>query len=134
MTRDPRPTAPPVPGKGGTRGLDTTDMSPGVRHPATLDDYLRTHEAGPASHAIRFPRGPACRRHGTTPGRSSSLGHSPPDSAAARPSVTLETTVPTEPGRHLTRYGSPVGQPVVGSRLRQGRVPLSATHRQAPRL
>ena len=82
MTRDPRPTAPPVPGKGGTRGLDTTDTSPGARHPTTLDDY----------------------------------------------------PVPTKPDRHLTRYGSPVGRPVVGTGLRQGGVPLSATHRQAPRL
>ena len=81
MTRDPRPTAPPVPGKGGTRGLDTTDTSPGARHPTTLDDY----------------------------------------------------PVPTKPDRHLTRYGSPVGWPVVGTGLRQGGVSLSATHRQTPR-
>ena len=70
-------TVPPVHGKGGTRWLDTTDMSPGARHPAMLGDYLWTHEAGPASHVIRFPRGPACRRFETTPGRSSSLGLPP---------------------------------------------------------
>ena len=74
MTRISRPSAPLAHGKGGTRGLDTTDTSPGARHPAMLDDYLRTHEAGPASHAIWFPRGSACSRYGTTTGRSSILG------------------------------------------------------------
>ena len=44
--------------------------SAAARPSVTLVDYL-THEAGPASHVIRFPRGPACRRFETTPGRSS---------------------------------------------------------------
>ena len=54
MTRNSRPTAPPALGKVGTCGLDTTDLSPEACHPAMLDDYLRTHEAGPE---IQFPVG-----------------------------------------------------------------------------
>jgi hypothetical protein len=44
--------------------------SAAARPSVTLVDY-RTHEAGPVSHVIRFPRGSACRRFETTPGRSS---------------------------------------------------------------
>ena len=83
-----------------------------------LDDYLRTHEAGPASHAIRFPRGSACRRYGTTTGRSSipwnllvgwtwiCLPSSAQNSAAARPSVTLVDyrTHEAGPVSHVIRF------------------------------
>ena len=86
-----------------------------------LDDYLRTHEAGPASHAIRFPRGSACRRYGTTTGRSSipwicldllvgwtwiCLPSSAQNSAAARPSVTLVDyrTHEAGPASHVIRF------------------------------
>ena len=114
MTRISRPSAPLAHGKGGTRGLDTTDLSPGACHLAMLDDYLRTHEAGPASHAIRFPRGSACRRYGT--GRSSTLWicyacwmdldlpclHLHKTPRPQGPRLRWSTTVPTKQGRHLT--------------------------------